>query len=288
MTGEVVVQVAAATVNPTDLMMLAGQQAALMKELSPPYIAGMEFAGRVHQLGTDVGDLKVGQMVMGIVNPRRPEGGAHAQFLRVPAASLAPVPQALDSALAATIPMNGLTAWMCLEALALRAGAVVLVTGAAGAVGGYVVQLARHAGLHVVADAKEADRPLVLSLGAHDVVPRGEGMVDAVRALHPGGVDGAVDGALLGDAAAALVRNGGPMALLRSSQTVTDDRLRYSRIGVLQQATNTDALHWLAALVHDGTLVPRLSARLPLARAAEAYTLVQQGGLRGRVVLELQ
>ncbi len=80
-TGEVVVRVAASTVNPTDLMMRAGLQAALMTGLVPPYIAGMEFSGHIHNVGDGVSGLTVGQPVMGVVNPRRPAGGAHAQYV---------------------------------------------------------------------------------------------------------------------------------------------------------------------------------------------------------------
>ena len=68
--GEVVVRVAASTVNPTDLMMRAGQQAALMTALTPPYIAGMEFSGHIHSVGDGVSGLSAGQPVMGVVNPR--------------------------------------------------------------------------------------------------------------------------------------------------------------------------------------------------------------------------
>ncbi|WP_233853038.1 alcohol dehydrogenase catalytic domain-containing protein [Paraburkholderia sp. HD33-4] len=283
---EVVVQVAAATVNPTDLLMLAGRQAALMEGLTPPYVSGMEFSGLIHELGEGVADLNVGQAVMGIINPRQPGGGAQAEFVRVPAASVASVPQTLELGAAATLPMNGLTAKMCLDALGLDPGSVLLVTGAAGAVGGYVVQLARRAGLRVVADAKSADWDLVVGLGANDVVSRGPGLFDSVRAMHPQGVDGLVDSALLGDPAAALVRDGGATALLRSSQVAMDIRLRHTHIGVLQQLTNTEALRWLVDRVQEGTLTPRVAARLPMERAQAGYTLVQQGGLRGRVILE--
>lgn len=284
--GEVVVEVAAATVNPTDLLMLDGSQAARMEGLVPPYVAGMEFAGRVHHLGAGVTGLQVGQPVMGLVNPRRPGGGAQAEFICVPAVSVALAPANVDLAAAATIPMNGLTAKMCLEALDLPTGGVLLVTGAAGAVGSYVIQLAKQAGLRVVADAKGADRELLLALGADELVPRGPGLQAAVRAMHPRGVDGLVDAALLGDLAAALVRDGGATALLRTTQTIGDTRLRHTNISVMQQTTNTGALAWLADRAGDGTLTPRVAVRLPLARVREAYALVQTGGLRGRVVLE--
>jgi len=74
--GQVVVRVVAATVNPTDTLMRAGKQVAMMGGLEPPFIAGMEFAGHIHEAGRGVSGLGVGQPVMGLVNPRRPERGA--------------------------------------------------------------------------------------------------------------------------------------------------------------------------------------------------------------------
>ena len=224
--GEVVVKVVASPVNPTDIMMRDGRQAALMTELKPPFIAGVEFAGHVHSAGSGSSGLAVGQPVMGIVNARRPAGGAHAQFICVPAASLAALAPTVDLVEAATVPMNALTAKMAIETLELPRGSSLLVTGGPGAAGGYVIQLAKEAGLAVVADAKDSDTELLRRLGADHIVPRGEAMAKAVRALYPDGVDGLVDAALLGDRAAAAVRDGGTAVTLRRSHPITDPRLR--------------------------------------------------------------
>lgn len=284
--GEVVVRVAAASVNPTDTMMRSGQQAASMATLRPPFVPGMEFAGHVHQVGEDVRHLQPGQAVMGIVNPRQPQGGACAQYVCVPAASVVPLADGTSLVDAATVPMNGLTAWLSLEMLGLPAGASLLVTGGAGALGGYVIQLANDQGLRVVADAREDDRPLLQRLGAQAVVPRGDGMPAAVRALHPGGVDGLVDAALIGEAATGLVRDGGAGVLVRSSQMAHDARLRLQVVSVGQHVTRTDALARLATLLELGRLTPRVALRLPAQRADEAHKRLAQGGLRGRIVLE--
>lgn len=284
--GEVVIRVAAATVNPTDTLMRAGQQAAAMTSLTPPFIAGMECAGHVHACGDGVTRLQVGQPVMAIVNPRRPQGGAYAEYVCVPSASAVPVPAGTILAEAATVPMNGLTAWLALELLALPAGATLLVTGGAGALGGYVIQLARQQGLRVIADAKETDRELLQRLGADAVVPRGDGMAAGVRAMCPAGVDGLVDAALLGDIASALVREGGSVVLVRSTQASADTRVRRHFVSVGQHVGRTDALEQLAALMAQGKLTPRVALRLPARQAAEGHRRLEQGGLRGRIVLE--
>ncbi len=283
--GELVVAVRAAPVNTTDTLMRAGLQIAAMTHLSPPYVAGMEFAGHVHTVGDGVSGFRSGQAVMGLVNPRRPEGGADAQYVVVPAASLVAVSQDADLTRAAAVPMNGLTAIMILKQLNLPAGALVLVTGGAGALGGYVIQLARQAGLRVVADGREADMALLRQLGADHVVPRGDGMAGAVRELAPDGVEGLVDCAMLRDAASVLVRDGGVAVSPRRNQKVTDPRLVVRNVAVTEGMSDTAALARLEDLRHQGVLTPRVALTLPMAEAARAHRMVEAGGLRGRVVL---
>ena len=283
--GEVVIQVAASTVNPTDTLMRAGKQSALMDDLKPPFIAGMEFAGHVHMLGEAVEGLSVGEPVMGVVNPRRSAGGAHAEFICVPAASVAPLRASADLTEAATIPMNGLTALIVMESLEPLLGDTVLVTGAAGAVGGYVIQLAKSAGFRVLADAKTDDVELVRRLGAEIIVPRGDGFAAAVTQACPDGVDAVVDCALLGDRVSSLVRKGGIAISLRRANAIRDSRLRTAYVSVTDRMTDAKALARLSELFSSGILSPRVAMRLPMSEAPQAHKLVEQGGVRGRVVL---
>lgn len=283
--GEAVVRVRASAVNPTDVALRSGALRPLMAGLAPPFVCGVEFAGHVHELGEGVAGLRIGQPVIGLVNARRPGGGAHAELVVVPAASLAPAPASLDLAQAATIPMNALTASMCLDALALPAGSTVLVTGGAGVLGGYTIQLAKRRGLRVVADAFDDDVALLERLGADEIVPRGGAMAQSVRRRHPRGVDGLVDAAALGDAAASAVRDGGGAAIVRASRPVTDARLRRSVISVFDRAGDSATLQALSAAAQNGSITPRLGRRLPFAAAAEGHRLVEKGGMRGRVVL---
>lgn len=283
--GNVLVRVAAATINPTDLLMRAGKQVSMMAGLVPPFVAGMEFAGHVLALGPGAAKFHLGQRVMGIVNPRRPERGAHAEQLVAPEIALAALPASADLSAAATLPMNGLTAMMVMEALDLRAGASLLITGAAGAVGGYVIQLARHAGLKVIADAKDGDADLLRQLGADELVPRGDAMAPVMRERWPAGVDGLVDAALLGAQAAALVRDGGVAVTLRKANPITDLRLRVRHVSVTDRVNDGAGLEQLATWWLSGVLTPRVALRLPLSEGVQAQRLVEQGGLRGRVVL---
>jgi NADPH:quinone reductase-like Zn-dependent oxidoreductase len=283
--GEVVVRVAASTVNPTDVLMRAGMMKTMMTELSPPFVAGNEFAGHIYNLGANVSGLAAGQAVMGAVNPRRPGGGSHAEYVSVPASSVVGIPTGADLAQAATLPMNGLTAFLVLDALALPAGSTILVTGGAGALGGYVIQLAKLWGLHVVADAKESDEGLLRTLGAKHVIPRAEGMVDGLRALYPNGVDGLIDCALLRDAAAALVKDGGVMVSVRKNIKIRDPRVQNKHISVTDQPPDHATLVRIEELWRKNTLTPRVALSLPMTEAVHAYRLVETGGQRGRIVL---
>ena len=282
--GELVVAVSASPVNPTDTLMRAGRQAAMMQHVIPPYVTGVEFAGHVHRNDAGSSAFAIGDAVMGLVDARRPGGGSHAEYVRVRAASLVEIPPSVDVVAASTVPMNGVTAVLALEAVEIERGNTLLVTGGAGAVGGYVLQLARRAGLRVIADAKDADVERVRQLGADIVIARGERMERDLRMHCPQGADGLIDCALLADRAASLVRDGGTVVALRKSHVVRDPRVRARAVSVFD-ADHAPALQFLAACMHEGTLVPRAARPLPLDQAAEAHRLVEQGGLRERMVL---
>ena len=179
--GEVRIRVRAAAVNPTDTVLRSGGRAERLKDIPPPHVPGMDAAGELVQIGEGVRtDLQVGDRVMAVVVPLG-QRGAYAERVVVPAESVVPSPVGATDAEAATLPMNGLTARLALDVLALQPGRTLAVTGAAGAVGSYVVQLAKAEGLRVIADAAPRDEALVWALGADHVVPRGHGYADSVR-----------------------------------------------------------------------------------------------------------
>src|SRR5436309_177894 len=153
---------------------------------------------------------------MAIVIPRRPEGGAMAESVVVPSASVARVPEGTTLEQAATIPMNGLTVRRALDMLALKPGQTLLVTGAAGAVGGYGVEMGAAAGLRVIAVAGAGDEKLVKDMGAQLFLARGEDLVQRVRQAVPGGVDAVIDGAVIGAPILPAVRDGGALAAVRA------------------------------------------------------------------------
>ena len=269
--------------NPTDVgMREQGGGAAL----PAPWTPGMDAAGVIESVGPGVDRLHVGDQVMAAVSPRRPDGGAQAELLVAPAASVVRVPDGASFAQAATLPMNGLTALLGLEMLGLSAGDTIAVTGAAGLLGSYVIVLAKEQGLRVIADAKADDEALVRSSGADLIVPRGEGFVAAVRDAAPDGVDGLYDTALLHDAVYGAIRSGGSMVVVRGWKPEQTERdIVVKQVMVSTALERTDWLERLRGLASAGRIALRVADEYPPERVAEAHERMDAGGLRGRIVI---
>ena len=282
--NQVRIRVAAATVNPTDVGFRSGRQTAQLTGVEPPYIPGMELAGVVDAIGPG-SDWLPGDRVMSIVIPRRPEGGAMAESVVVPAASVARVPEGTSLEEAATLPMNGLTARLALDLLALKQGDTLAVTGAAGAVGGYAVELGVAEGLRVIAVAATSDESLLKKLGAEAVVARGDDAAQRIRDIVPGGVDGLVDAAAIGAPILPAIRDGGGLAAVRAFEGETERGITIHQVRVAAYAQNQGALDRLGQLVAQGKLTLRVAEIFPPERASEAHKRLEAGGVRGRLVI---
>jgi NADPH:quinone reductase-like Zn-dependent oxidoreductase len=182
---QVRIKVAAAALNPADAHKRSGN-------FGDAGVLGADVAGTVDAAGADT-SWTAGDEVVALGN------GTHAEYVVVEADWVAPAPSSADAVHASTLPLNALTAARALDLLALREGQSLLVTGAAGAVGGYAVQLAARQGVSVTALAREQDEQLVQSLGAAHVADvTGGADFDAV-----------LDAAFLGEPALARVRDAG-------------------------------------------------------------------------------
>src|SRR4051794_35548559 len=277
--GEVRIAVRAAAVNPTDI----GLRARGAEGLEPPWIPGMDAAGVVESVGEGVDRLSAGDEVMAAVSPRRPEGGAQAELIVAPAASAVPMPAGATFAEAATLPMNGLTAMLGLDLLALPQGATLAVTGGAGLLASYGIPLAKAQGLGVLADAKPEDEDLVRGFGAGGVLPPREGFADAGRREAPDGADGLYDTALLGRDAFAAIREGGAMAVVRGWDDSPGDRgIDVRPVWVRTVLERTDWLEHLRERASAGHLTLRVATELAPEQAAEAHRLMEAGGPGGR------
>ncbi len=284
--GEVRIRVHAAAVNPTDTGLRAGARAGLLKDIPPPYVPGMDAAGELDQIGPGVStDLQIGDHVMAIVVPHASHG-AYSELLAVPAESVTRVPAGTTDAAAATLPMNGLTTRQALDLLELAPGQTLAVTGAAGAVGGYAVQLGKAEGLRVIADASARDEQLVRELGADVVVPRGPEFAARVREVLPEGADGLIDAALLNELAIPAVRDGGRIATVRGFTGTPERGISFHPVLVRNYAREHGKLDRLRQQAEAGEVTLRVARTLPAEQAAEAHRILEAGGTRGRLILE--
>ena len=285
--GEVRIRVHAVAVSPTDTLMRAGLLTARMSDPQPPHIPGMDAAGVIDAMGPGVdARLRIGQPVIALVVSTGPRKGAYAEQIVVPAESVVGMPTGASFAEASTLLMNALTARIALDALALRPGQSLAVIGAAGALGGYAVQLAKADGLYVIADASAADEEMVVALGADRVVRRGPDVADRIREVVPDGVDGLIDAALLGAAVHGAVADGGGVAAVRDWTETAERGITVHNFKVSESARHTDRLDRLRQQAANGVLTLRVAQVFPAAQAAEAHRLLEAGGVRGRLVLD--
>jgi NADPH2:quinone reductase len=284
--GQLCIRVHGAAVNPTDTGLRSGGWAEMLRDIPPPYVPGMDAAGVLEQIGEAVStDLRIGDHVMAIVVPNGSHG-AYSERVVVPAESVARVPAGATDVEAATLPMNGLTARLALDLLELEPGQTVAVTGAAGAVGGYVIQLGKADGLRVIADASENDEQLVKELGADVVVRRGPEFSALVREAVLQGVHGLVDAALLNELVVAAVRDGGRIATLRGFKGEEKRGITFHPVLVRSYAREQAKLDRLRQQVEEGQVTLRVARIIPAELAAEAHRILEAGGTRGRLVLE--
>ncbi|MGY4922189.1 NADP-dependent oxidoreductase [Streptomyces sp. 900105755] len=267
--SQVRIKVAAAALNPVDAGVRAGFFGGAGKRIG----LGWDVAGTVDAAGLatawSVGDQVVA-LDPGIVRPL----GSHAEYVVVEADAAATAPATVDAVHAATLPLNGLTAAQALDLLELTGGQSLLVTGAAGAVGGFAVQLAAHRGISVTALAREADEELVRSLGAAHFTA---GTVAAAS------FDAVLDAAVLGEPALEWVRDGGGYAGVRPGGEPA--AVRGVRTAAVAVTADGARLAELAGLVDEGVLTLRVAETFSLDDAAKAHARLAAGGVRGRLVL---
>ena len=270
--GEIRVAVAAATVNPVDVAVRSGvlHQAGVINQPAHTGL-GWDFAGTVLEAGPGV-DLVPGTRVAGLVGGLDRDFGTYAEQLVLPAGDVAVVPDGLDLIEAATVPLNALTALHLVEILGDGEGRSLLVTGAAGAVGGYVVPFALARGWRVTGLARAADEEFVRGLGADFTSEPSTGW------------DAVADPAVLQEQAVALVRDGGRFVGVQPSFPPASERgVTVEAVGVVPDGA---ALAGLLDRTASGELPARVAEVLPLDRFDEAHAAVSKGGVRGRYVLQ--
>ncbi|WP_067477489.1 NADP-dependent oxidoreductase [Nocardia amamiensis] len=266
--GEVLVRVAATSVNAADWKVRAGLIGGLG---DPPLTLGLDLSGVVDELGPGVDGFAVGDPVYGMVF-----GGGNAEYVVAQADTLALKPRSSDFVHAAALPTAALTAWQALAGL--RAGQRVLVHAAAGGVGHLAVQIAKHRGAFVVGTARAANHAYLRGLGADEVIDYTA--VDFGTAVRD--VDIVLDlvGGEYGSRSAAVLRPEGRLIDTQGSDAEADPR--YERFYVEPSGVS---LREIATMVERGHLRATIDQVLPLAEIAEAHRISESGRVRGKIVL---
>lgn len=280
--GQVRVRVAASAFNAADNGMRAGL---LPIPIQLPHVPGYDMSGTVDAIGDGVDDLAVGDPVIGFL-PMERDGGA-AEFVLAPSDALVAAPTSIPLADAAALPSVALTAWQALfDEGRLEAGQRVLIVGAGGVVGKYAIQLAKRAGVYVVATASPRSIDAVRSAGADQVIDHtttdlldavGE-QVDVLLNLAPIAPDqfaGYV----------ALVRDGGAVVSTTAFMATPSDEARDVRAATVFVLPNRDRLRELVSLVDGGKLHVEVTRRIPLSRLPQLHAEAAAGAIAGKVIV---
>jgi len=272
--GEVLVRVAAASVNPIDYKRRAG----LTKDFYPmkfPGLIGVDMAGTVAKIGPGVEGFSVGDHVFAMAD------NTYAELCVVKAAVLAKVPKGLDLIQAAALPLVTTTGNQLLSATEIKAGQTVLVVGAIGNVGRSAVFTAKQRGATVIAGVLKTQMDQAKTIGADKAIATDDDT--AIANLPP--LDAVAD-TVDGRTAEKLIAKVKPGGMFASVLGAPRNAEKYPTVKVVPVYATPDAktLQFMAEAVRDGKLVIPISRKLPLSEAAEAQAAAEEGGI-GKVLL---
>jgi NADPH:quinone reductase-like Zn-dependent oxidoreductase len=272
--GEVLVRVAAASVNPIDYKRRAG----LTQDFYPltfPGLIGVDLAGTVVKDGPAVEGFSVGDQVFAMAD------NTYAELCVVNAAFLAKVPKGLDLIEASALPLVTTTGNQLLSATGIKAGQTVLVVGAAGNVGRSAAFTARELGATVIAGVLKRQMDEAKTVGADQLVATDDDT--AIANLLP--LDAVAD-TVGGRTAEKLIAKVKPGGVFASVNGAPQNAAKYPSIKVVPVFSKFDrkTLEFMAAAVRDGKLVIPIGQRLPLSEAAEAQAAAEKGAI-GKILL---
>jgi len=272
--GEVLVRVAAASVNPIDYKRRAG----LTKDFYPlrfPGLIGVDVAGTAVRIGPGVEDFSVGDRVFAMADD------TYAELCVVKAAVLAKVPDGLDLIRAAALPLATTTGNQLSSATGIKAGQTVMVVGAMGSVGRSAVFTAKERGATVIAGVLKAQTGEARTVGADQVVATDDDA--AIANLPP--LDAVAD-TVGGRTAEKLIARVKPGGVFATVLTAPQNAAKYPSVKVVSVFSKFDrkTLQFMAEAVRDGKLIIPISQTLPLSEAAEAQAAAEKGG-SGKILL---
>jgi NADPH:quinone reductase-like Zn-dependent oxidoreductase len=276
--GEVVVDIAAASVNGADWKVREGKSGQISKF---PYILGRDFSGVVSVVGQGVTDLRIGDEVFGVCDVG--QEGAYAEKIAIKAAIVAKKTKGLSHVDAAALALAGLTAICTIEdTLKLKAGETILIQGGAGGVASFAIQLAKHLGARVITTASAANHDYVRKFGPDEIIDYNA--VDFTKAVRD--CDAVFDtvGGDVAQRSFAVLKPGGRAAFIGSgAQAPKPDR---GDVVALRPSVGRDRPHLerIVELVTSGAVRPLDVTRYRLSEAADAHRVSQSRHFRGKLV----
>lgn len=272
--NEVLVRLAASSVNPIDWKIRRGDMRANMA-LQFPVILGRDIAGEVTGASAENSRFKLGQRVMALGER------AYAEFVTVPSAMLVPVPEGLEMQQAGVLPLVVCTGAELMERIGPQRGDTVLVTGALGGVGRTAVHVALERGAHVIVGVRARQRPQAQALGAAQIVALDS---DREMAALPelDAIADTIGGELISKLLARLKRGGVLGSVLGKPQAAEG---RDIRIEAFRAQPNAQRLARMAEAVRAGRLVIPIARTFKLSEISAAQQLAESGHVDGKVAL---
>ncbi|ODS12421.1 NADP-dependent oxidoreductase [Vibrio scophthalmi] len=286
--GEVVVKVAFAAVNPIDVKTRAGLGwAAAQNKDNLPWVLGYDISGEVHQCGSDVQQLEVGDKVAGFIGFPL-QGGGYSQYVTVTESALSAVPESVTLEAAAALPLAGQTAVQALDKASVQEGQRVLILAGAGGVGHIAVQLAVAAKAEVFTTCSEANLDYLATLGAHAVnyrfSPVSERVEEADVLIDLVGGEAALD-------ALKCLKDGAKVVTLPtlSAELICEKAhlLGFDATGMLVDP-NPQQLDTMLYMVSIGLLKTEIYHIYPMDQVVEAHKQMETGHTRGKILLDMQ
>jgi NADPH:quinone reductase-like Zn-dependent oxidoreductase len=286
---EVLIKVKAISINPVDIKTRIGKSLYdELKSRNPSIILGWDVSGIVADVGSAVTQFKTGDEVFGMINfPGH--GRAYAEYVAAPASHLAIKPSNVSHESAAAATLAAMTAWQALVSHAkVKKGQKVLIHAAAGGVGHYAVQIAKHLGAYVIGTSSAANKDFVLSLGADEQIDyKSQRLEDAVK-----DVDFVLDsiGELTIDSSVGVTKKGGTVIFLPSGISEEKlEKLRNSGVNCYRilVESNGDDMKQIAVLLENGIIKSHISQLFPFEKMADAHLQIETGRTIGKIVLTI-
>ncbi|MGO2313035.1 NADP-dependent oxidoreductase [Brachybacterium tyrofermentans] len=277
--GAVVIRVERASVNPVDWKVMSGGLDGLIETIFP-VIPGWDVAGVVEAVGPDTPEFAPGDRVASYGRTDIIHGGTYAEFVALPATSVAAIPDGVDVDAAAGLPLVGLTALRSLETLELTAADTLLIHAASGGVGFLAAQLAREIGATVIGTASPQNHEKLQAIGVTPVT-YGEGLVERVREIAPDGVTAVADfvGGVREDTLALLADGGRHVSIADPSVEETGGHWVWVR-------PDGARLSSLLEKVAAGALRVEIDRSFALADAGHAFEVSMAGTANGKLLID--